>query len=395
MNSYNSSKCQVPGRRVLVNDTTLRDGNQSAYGTMYNREKIAIALQLEKIGVDIIEAGFAASNGNSDVMREIAQRVKRPYLSGLSRGKKEDIYATYRALRNYDKRMIHIFIPTSEIQVKAKFNKAEKEILRVAVTSVKFAKKYFDCVEFTAEDTTRSDVDFLKKIYAEVIDAGANVINIADTVGCEDPWNFGCLVQEISNYIRSLNPITRIGVHCHNDRGLALANTLAGIRSGADIVEATVNGLGERCGNCALESLVANSIVENSFFTTGINPKEIYKASKMVFEATKVRNDMAPIVGKTAFAHKSGIHQHGMSNDKKSYEIFDPETFGRKSEIIIGPHSGYHGMIAKAEELGFNISERQARKAIDVVSEMVKKEVMKRFSDKDLKTILQKVIAKN
>ncbi len=395
MNSYYTNKCS-PIRRVLLVDTTLRDGNQSAYGTMFDREKIAIAKQLEKMGVDVIEAGFAVSNGNAAVMEEISRIVKRPCLSGLARGKEQDIYETYRALKNYENRMVHIFLPTSDIQVKAKLKKTEHELIKMAESSVRFARKYFPEVEFTAEDSARSDEDFLKRIYGEAINAGATVVNIADTVGFAEFYSFGELVKNMKDYSKSINPDVRVGVHCHNDLGLATANSLAGIANGAEQVEVTINGLGERAGNCSLEQIVLFSLVKRPFgdskkmqrpFYTGIDPKQLYPASKKVTRVTGIRNDMAPGVGKTAFAHKSGIHQHAVSNDRESYEVIDPALLGRESEIIIGPHSGYHGMIEKSSQLGFEMDEERARRAIDIVSDMVEKELKKRFTDKDLQAI--------
>ena len=389
MNS-NYTMCYFP-RRVFVVDTTLRDGNQSAYGTMFDREKLAIAEMLEWMGVDVIESGFAVSNGNGEFMKEVAKRVKKPYLSGLSRGRKEDIYATYEAYKNYDKRMIHIFLPTSDVQVRAKFDKSQDELTKIAVASVKYAKQFFDVVEFTAEDAARSNLDFLKRIYGEAVNAGARVANIADTVGCSNPWYFGNLVRELGEYVKRINPYVKVSVHCHNDLGLAFANTLAGIKSGADIAEVTVNGLGERAGNCPLELVAGYTEVEPQLYCTKVSKRKLYAAAKLVERATGMRNDFAPIVGRSAFAHKSGIHQHALTIDRRSYEILNARMFDRESEIVIGPHSGIHGMIAKAKQLGFTIDEEFAKKMLQRVADMVKEEKQKHFSDRDIEAMLKEV----
>lgn len=377
------------GKNVLINDITLRDGNQSAYGTMYPSEKIKIALALEKMNVDIIEAGFPISNGDGETMERITQIIKRPIISGLARCNLKDIDKTYQVLKNYDKRMLHVFIGTSKLHIETKLKKTPDEVIEMARDSVKYGKQYFERIEFSAEDATRTEMEFLKEIFQQVIAAGATTINIPDSVGCAYPSSFGKMICEISNYLRKINPEIIISVHCHNDRGLALANTLEGIANGANQAEVSINGLGERAGNCSLEQVVANGMLEDSFYNTNVDSKQLYDISKLVSNATEVENDMAPLVGKTAFAHKSGIHQDGIIKNRGNYEIFNPEDFSRESEIIIGPHSGYHGMIMKAKQLGFEISEEIARKTLEIVSNMVKEERKKRFSNEDIQEILQ------
>ena len=290
--------------------------------------------------------------------------------------------------------MIHLFLPTSEIQVSAKMKKTDDELIKITRSSVTYARSFFDKVEFTAEDAVRSNWDFLKRVYFEAINSGATIINVADTVGYAETEEFGRLVKNVAGYVKIINPNVEISIHCHNDLGLAVANTIAGIKNGAQQVEVTINGLGERAGNCSLEQIVAFSKVHPESFSTNVLSGEIYKASKMVSRFTGVRNDSAPVVGKSAFAHKSGIHQHGVINNKESYEVLRAEDFGRKSEIVIGPHSGYHGVIAKARELGFEISQEQAALILDVVSEKVQREEQKRFDDEDIRKILmEKVLA--
>ena len=376
-------------RTIRIFDTTLRDGEQGAYCTMYTSEKIEIAKQLEKINVDVIEAGFAVSSKeNFETMQKVSRAVKKPYLCGLARGIKGDIDATYQAYKDYEKRMIHIFVPVSKA-IAAKLKKSDDELVRMAAFSVNYAKKYFDTVEFTPEDAARADFEMLEKVCRAVLNEGVSIIDIADTVSCAYPNKFGKLIARTKDFARSINPDVIIGVHCHNDLGLALANSLSAIENGAEQVECTINGIGERAGNCALEQIIAWSIARPDFFTTNANPKEIYKASELVAKATGTRNDFAPVVGKAVFSHKAGIHQHGITNNKNSYEFLDAEKFGRKSELVVGPHSGYHGVMAKASELGFSITKEEAYEVIAQVSELVRKKVQKRFSDDDLIKILQ------
>jgi 2-isopropylmalate synthase len=348
---------------------------------------LQIAKKLEELGVDIIEAGFAVSNGDGETMRRIAEAIKGPYISGLARCNAKDIDATYMALKDCQKRMLHVFIATSKMHAETKLKKTPAQILEMAGDSVRYGKQYFDKIEFSAEDATRSDMEFLKEIFSEVIHAGATTINIPDSVGCAYPADFGKMIAELSVYLRQIKPAIIISVHCHNDRGLALANTLEGIANGANQAEVSVNGLGERAGNCSIEQVVANGMLEGAFYHTNADPRQLYEVSQMVAEATKIRNDAAPIVGKTAFAHKSGIHQDGVIKNKGNYEIFNPEDFSRKSEIVIGPHSGHHGMIAKARELGRIIDEDFARRLLEIVSDRVKNEKRKNFTDSDLHEI--------
>jgi len=384
-----STNNYASGRKIIVLDTTLRDGDQSAYGTMYPSEKMKIALQLEKMGVDRIEAGFAASHGNFEFMEKVARTLKKPVLSGLSRCVRSDTEKTYEAYRNYEKRMIHLFLPTSAVQVSAKMKKNEDELIKIARDSVAHAKRFFNMIEFTAEDAVRTNWDFLKKIYFEAINCGATIINVADTVGYSYPSQFGMLVKNVTDYVKSIDTRVQISVHCHNDLGLASANTIAGIENGAEQVEVTINGLGERAGNCSLEQIIAFSWLHPNIFSTNVQAKEIARASEMVSEFTGIKNDSAPIVGKSAFSHKAGIHQQGVINNKESYEVLNAEKFGRKTEIIIGPHSGHHGVIAKAKELGFDINPEQAMQVLEIVSEKVQKETQKRFSDSDIRAIIE------
>ena len=376
------------GKTIRLFDTTLRDGEQGAYCTMYTSEKVEIAKQLEKINVDVIEAGFAVSSReNFETMQQVSRAVKKPYLCGLARGMKGDIDATYQAYKDYEKRMIHIFVPASK-EIAAKLKKSDDELVRMVASSVDYAKKYFRIVEFTPEDAARADFKMLEKVCRAALNEGASIIDIADTVGCAYPNEFGKLIARTKDFAKSINPDAIVSVHCHNDSGMALANSLAAIENGAEQVECTINGIGERAGNCALEQIIAWSVARPDFFTTNADSKEIYKASKMVEEATGTRNDFAPVVGKSVFLHKSGIHQHGITNNKNSYETLDAEKFGRKSELVVGPHSGYHGVMAKAAEFGFNITKETALKVIEKVGEIVRNRKQRIFSDEDIKKII-------
>ncbi|OGJ20946.1 hypothetical protein A3K73_07330 [Candidatus Pacearchaeota archaeon RBG_13_36_9] len=372
-------------------DTTLRDGEQNPLCTMYPSEKLKIAKILEEMRVDVIETGFAASHGDDEVMREIAHRTKGPYLCGLARAVKEDIDKTFEAYRDYDRKMVHIFVPTSKVQVDAKMKKSEDELIEMAASAVRYARKYFPVVEFTAEDSVRSEFGLLEKIYGVVLNEGARVINVADTVGCASPKEFGELVYKVNKFVKGIKKDVQVSVHCHNDLGMATANTLSAIENGAEQVECTICGIGERSGNCAIEQIVAWSLYKEEF-GTNIDSSKLYEAAKLVERATKFRNNMAPIVGESAFSHKSGIHQHGVINNRNAYEVIDPALFGRKSEIIIGPHSGYHGLVQKAEELGYKIDKEQAAYVIDCISGLVRNEIKKNFSDRDIIGFIKRIV---
>lgn len=389
MNSDNYTKLEREPNTILIMDTTLRDGEQNSLCTMYQDEKVEIAKKLEEMNVDIIEAGFAISPGHLETMKQIAGIVKTPYLCGLARAMKKDIDATLRAYENYDKRMIHIFVPTSQEHVDAKLKKSEQELIEMAAECVRYAAKYFPVVEFTPEDSVRSNNGRLKKIIEEVLKRGALVINVADTVGAGYPDEFGSLIHQVRTWVKKENPTARVSVHCHNDLGLCTANTYFAIKNGAEQVECTLYGIGERAGNCPLEQIVAIGMKKPEVFTTNIKSEKLYEAVKMVEEATGIRNDFAPIVGKSAFAHKAGIHQQGMINSRVSYEFLNPKDFGRESEIIVGASSGYHGVMFKAEELGYLISKEQAIEIINMIAAMVKNKIKKRFSDLDIKEMLE------
>jgi 2-isopropylmalate synthase len=348
-------------RRVYIFDTTLRDGEQSPGASMSPHDKLVFAKQLALLGVDIIEAGFPVSSpAQFEGVKVISEEVEGPTIAALARAVEKDIKSAYDALKNARKKRIHTFIATSPIHMEYKLRKKPDEVLKMAVEAVKYAKSLVDDVEFSAEDATRSDRSFLKEIFIAAIEAGATTINIPDTVGYTTPFEFYNLVKEIKEVVgdRAL-----ISVHCHNDLGLAVANSLSALLAGADQVEVSVNGIGERAGNASLEEVVMSIIVRNDIypFEVGINTKEIYRTSKLLRSITGLPIAYnKPIVGRNVFAHESGIHQDGVLKYRETYEIIKPEMIGRSSsEIILGRHSGRHALKVKLNELGIRYSSEE------------------------------------
>ncbi len=392
---YTTSNTLDERKTIRIFDTTLRDGEQSALCTMFLREKLDIAKKLEKIGVDIIEAGFAASSReNFETIQKISESVKKPHVCSLARCKPGDIQAAYDSLKKYDKRMIHLFMPTSEIQVFEKMGKDYTQIEKMVKESLKMARDYFAVIEFSCEDATRTPIEVLKNIYGIAIGGGVETINIPDTAGVCYPEGYGHLIWELTQFAKAINPKVKTSVHCHNDLGLAGINSFYGVINGAEQVECTVNGIGERAGNCAMEQIMAHE-GRTKMFRTNLKPQLIKKLSDMVNEATGTRNDFVPITGTAAFSHKAGIHQHGVIVNSKTYESLDATQFGRKTEIIIGPHSGHHGIIAKGRELGIEVDQTQAIKILAYVSEEVRLEKRKRFTDKDVREIILQIRAES
>jgi 2-isopropylmalate synthase len=348
-------------RRVYIFDTTLRDGEQSPGASMSPHDKLVFAKQLALLGVDIIEAGFPVSSpAQFEGVKMISEEVEGPTIAALARAVEKDIKSAYDALKSAKKKRIHTFIATSPIHMEYKLRKKPDEVLKMAVEAVKYARSLVDDVEFSAEDATRSDRSFLKEIFIAVIEAGATTINIPDTVGYTTPFEFYNLVKEVKEVVgdRAL-----ISVHCHNDLGLAVANSLSALLAGADQVEVSVNGIGERAGNASLEEVVMSIIVRNDIypFEVGINTKEIYRTSKLLRSITGLPIAYnKPIVGRNVFAHESGIHQDGVLKYRETYEIMKPEMIGRSSsEIILGRHSGRHALKVKLNELGIKYSSEE------------------------------------
>ena len=376
-------------QKIIIFDTTLRDGEQSPGASLTIQEKLVIAKQLSKLGVDVIEAGFPiSSDGDFEAVKIIAQKVKGPIICGLSRAIKEDIDRTWEAIKYSNRPRIHTFVATSQIHREKKLRKSKEEVLNMAIEAVKHAKSYCKDVEFSPEDAARTDIDYMCDVVRGAIRAGATTITIPDTVGYAQPEEFAKRIKEVFEKVHEARKIV-ISVHCHDDLGLSVANSLAAIKAGATQIECTVNGIGERAGNCSLEEVVMNIKTRKEFFKgyfTGINTKEIYPTSKMVSQLTgiNVQRNKA-IVGRNAFAHEAGIHQHGVISSKETYEIMDPEEIGWAGEnLVIGKHSGKHAVEKVLKELGYDLNTEQ-------VSEIRKK--VKELADKQKEVMKEDIIA--
>jgi len=343
--------------RVVIFDTTMRDGEQSPGASMSLEEKIQIARLFEKIGIDIVEAGFpAASKGDFEAVSEISKILKNSIPCGLSRHIKKDIDACHESLKQASRFRIHTFISTSPLHMKHKLNKNPDGVLESIKEHVAYARKFTDDVEWSCEDGTRTDMDFMCKTVELAIDCGAKTINIPDTVGYSYPSEFTKIISTLLNKVPNIDKAT-ISTHCHNDLGLAVANSLAGVVAGARQVECTINGIGERAGNAALEEIVMALKTRNDLmpYHTNINTKLISKASRMVSNVTgfPVQFNKA-IVGKNAFAHEAGIHQDGMLKHRNTYEIMTPESVGvKQTSLVMGKHSGRHAFKEKLADLGY------------------------------------------
>ncbi|MDE5591638.1 MAG: 2-isopropylmalate synthase [Helicobacter sp.] len=376
---------------IKIFDTTLRDGEQSPGASMNTEEKIKVAIQLEKLGVDIIEAGFAAASpGDFEAISKISEVVKKSIICSLARAIPRDIEAAANALQNAKEKRIHTFIATSPIHMQYKLKIQPDEVLKRAVEAVRLAKSYCEDIEFSCEDACRSDIGFLKEISLAVIEAGATTLNLPDTVGYRLPHEIGSIIKEIKETVKD-NAI--LSVHCHNDLGLAVANAIAGIQNGARQVECTINGLGERAGNTALEEIVMILKTRNDIFEelkTGINTKEIYACSKLVADITGIRPQAnKAIVGKNAFAHESGIHQDGMLKHRETYEIMKASDIGipENNGLVLGKHSGRAAFKDRLESLGFSgISQESLDAAFERFKRLSDKK--KEIYDEDIRSII-------
>jgi len=380
-------------RRITIFDTTLRDGEQCPGASLEVQEKLEIARQLARLGVDIIEGGFPfASPGDKQAVHRIAQEVKGPVICALARSLAGDIDAAAQALAPAAKKRIHVFLATSPIHLKYKLRKAEDEILRQAVWAVKYAKKYSRDVEFSPEDASRTKPEFLFEVLAAVIAAGATTVNIPDTVGFAIPDEFGKLVGAIKANVRGIDR-ARVSVHCHNDLGLSVPNSLAAIKHGADQVECTVNGIGERAGNASLEEIVMSLKIRKDFYNaeTGVDTTQIAKTSKLVSMLTGiVVQPNKAIVGGNAFAHESGIHQDGILKHKKTYEIMKPQMVGlRDSKLVLGKLSGRHAFTVRLKALGFKLSSPELDRAFARFKDLADKK--KEVFDEDLAAIVEEL----
>jgi 2-isopropylmalate synthase len=348
--------------RVIVFDTTLRDGEQSPGCSMTTSEKLKMARQLDRLRVDVIEAGFPiASEGDFEAVQLIAAQVRRPIIAALARAKPEDIKCAHAALRGAARPRIHTFLATSDIHLEYKLRITREEALSQAVEAVRLARSLCDDVEFSPEDATRTDINFLCAVLEAVIEAGATTVNIPDTVGYTTPREFARTIETIRHRVRGIGRAT-ISIHCHNDLGLAVANSLAAIEAGARQVECTINGIGERAGNASLEEIVmAIKVRADVFpFETGIATQELYPTSQLLSEITGVAvQPNKAIVGRNAFAHEAGIHQDGIIKHRLTYEIMTPQSVGvPDSTLVLGKHSGRHALALKCRELGYEFSRR-------------------------------------
>lgn len=354
---------------IKIFDTTLRDGEQSPGASMNTEEKIQIATQLERLGVDIIEAGFAAASpGDFDAIDKIAQRVSNSTVCSLARAIDADIKAAGKAIEKAKMKRIHTFIATSKIHMEYKLKMTPDEVIKRAIRAVEYARTFVEDVEFSCEDAGRSDIGFMKDVSDAVIEAGATTINLPDTVGFRLPFEIGSMVKEMSEYTKGR---AIISVHNHNDLGLGVANSLEAVVNGARQVECTINGLGERAGNAALEEIVMALKTRSDIFSnynTNINTKEIYPSSRLIATITGIEpQPNKAIVGKNAFAHESGIHQDGMLKNKETYEIITPESIGliKDDTLVMGKHSGRAAFKDKLSKLGFILDDEALKSSFE------------------------------
>ena len=350
--------------RITIFDTTLRDGEQSPGCSMNLAEKLRMAHQLRKLGVDIIEAGFPiASEGDYEAVRAVAGEIRDVRIAALARARSEDIERAWDALRGAARPLIHVFLATSDIHLAFKLKMTREQCLRQSVESVRQAKSHCDDVEFSAEDATRTDLDFLFEVINAVAEAGARTINLPDTVGYNVPTEMTRIFEAVTRHVRERGLDVIISTHCHNDLGLAVANSVAAVQAGARQVECTINGIGERAGNAALEEIAMALNVRRDClpFATGIKTEELYPSSRLLTEVTGVAvQPNKAIVGRNAFAHEAGIHQDGMLKNPLTYEIMTPQSVGvPTTSLVLGKHSGRHALGKRCEQLGYQFSRRE------------------------------------
>lgn len=375
-------------KHIQIFDTTLRDGEQAPGFSMNLKEKLQIAKQLEQLGADVIEAGFPiSSDGDFQAVREIAKTIRSCTIAGLSRAVKGDIDRAWEALQYAEKPRIHTFIATSDIHMEHKLRKSREQVLEDAVWAVTYAKSLCDEVEFSAEDATRSDMDFLCRIVEATIDAGARVINIPDTVGYAMPWEFGAMIKTLTERVPNIDKAI-ISVHCHDDLGMAVANSIMAIRNGATQIECTINGIGERAGNAALEEIVMALTTRHTAFdnlSTGIESTLLYPTSQLLSEITGIGVQVnKAIVGLNAFAHEAGIHQDGVLKNPLTYEIMTPQSVGLPTNnIVLGKHSGRRALRSRLENLGFEFSKEEMEKVYEAFIAIA--EQKKIVDDEDLR----------
>ncbi len=378
--------------KVYIFDTTLRDGEQAPGFSMTTEEKLQMAMQLARLGVDVIEAGFAiASQGDFEAINKIAREVKGPVICSLARAREEDIEIAAKAIEPAERKRIHTFIATSEIHMKYKLKMEPEQVLERIRQAVSYARKFTDDVEFSCEDATRSEREFLYRAIEEAVRAGATVINIPDTVGYAVPEEFAELIEDILNNVPNIDRVI-LSVHCHDDLGLAVANSLTAVKHGVRQVECTINGIGERAGNAALEEIVMALRVRKDYFNglyTGVDTRELYKTSRLL---CRITGSFVPpnkaIVGDNAFAHESGIHQHGVLSHRLTYEIMNPEDVGfpTSRRIVLGKHSGRHALKQKLEEYGIQYTEEDLNRIYEQLKALADKK--KEVYDEDIEALI-------
>jgi 2-isopropylmalate synthase len=377
-------------RTIKIFDTTLRDGEQSPGASMNVAEKLQVAKQLARLGVDIIEAGFAiASPGDFEAIRTIGGEVEGPIICSLARAKEEDIKRAWEALKDTPKRRIHTFHSTSDIHLKHQFRVSREEALKRSVDMVRLAKSFTEDVEFSPMDATRTDTGYLCEVVEAVIEAGALTVNIPDTVGYSIPSEFGALIKAIRERVKNIDRAV-IAVHCHNDLGLAASNSLSAVLNGAGQIECTVNGIGERAGNCSMEEVVMALRTRRDIFDadTNIKTEEIMRSSRLVTKITGmyVQPNKA-IVGANAFSHESGIHQDGLLKEKSTYEIIRPEAIGlHKTKFVLGKHSGRHAFRTRLSELGYTLADSEINHAFERFKRLADQK--KEIYDEDLEALV-------
>lgn len=382
--------------RINIFDTTLRDGEQTPGVNLNIQEKLEIARQLEKLGVDVIEAGFAiASPGDFEAIKAVAGSMKSVTVASLCRALEKDIDRAYEAVKSAVNPRIHTFIATSDIHMKYKLKMTEEEVLARTSSMVAYARNLVGEVEFSAEDASRSRPEFLYRVIEAAIKSGAKVINIPDTVGYSTPEEFGRLIRGIKENVTDIDKI-EISVHCHNDLGLAVANSLSAMINGATQLECTINGLGERAGNASMEEIIMGISTRKDYynFTHNIDTRQIYRTSKLVSSLTGVNvQPNKAIVGANAFAHESGIHQHGVLSEKSTYEIMTPESVGlTQNKMVLGKLSGRHAFEERLKEMGFtSLTPEETSKAFEKFKELADKK--KQVLDDDIIALIEEKLS--
>ena len=381
----------MTNERIRIFDTTLRDGEQSPGCSMNLSEKVRLARKLEELGVDIIEAGFPiASDGDFAAVKAVAAECRGVMVAALCRTASQDVERAADALRGAAQPRIHTFVATSDIHLEYKLKKTRSEVIQMTRQAVRLARDYAKEVEFSAEDATRSDVDYLCEVFAAAVDEGATILNVPDTVGYTLPNEFIGLVKTVRDRVVGDRTDITISVHCHNDLGLAVANSLAAVSAGARQIECTINGIGERAGNASLEEVVMamNVRADRMPFQTRINTQQIYSTSQLLSQIVGfgVQPNKA-IVGRNAFAHEAGIHQHGVISNPLCYEIMTPESVGvRTNALVLGKHSGRHALGLRYQELGYALTSNELEFAYHKFTELADRK--KRIYDQDLISLI-------